>query len=178
MEAEVGDSEENEVPGQQKDNRIPSAFISYSWDNPKHKDWVLALATRLREKGIEVTLDRWHLTLGADRTLFMEKAVAETVYERQSYLITPFLHHQLIHSELPNTQLLNPPSPHPKPADPERTDGQRTNRHRADSNSSHSQPEHGKAHKSSRFGRTFRKHGNDLTYEKASLLSVGIRCAV
>jgi hypothetical protein len=57
---------------------VPTAFISYSWDSEEHRRWVIALATRLREKGIDVVLDYWHLKLGADKTLFMEKAVRES----------------------------------------------------------------------------------------------------
>ena len=56
----------------------PSAFISYSWDSEEHRRWVIALATRLREKGVNVVLDHWHLKLGADKTLFMEKAIRES----------------------------------------------------------------------------------------------------
>ena len=56
----------------------PSAFISYSWDSRKHRGWVIALATKLREKGIDVTLDYWHLSPGADKLLFMEQAVAKS----------------------------------------------------------------------------------------------------
>jgi|SRR5579875_1155699 len=58
----------------------PSMFISYSWEDEPHKDWVLALATRLRADGIDVTLDRWGLKLGQDRTLFMEHAITESQY--------------------------------------------------------------------------------------------------
>jgi hypothetical protein len=63
---------------EQSEGTAPSAFISYSWDSPEHREWVIALATKLREKGIEVTLDHWHLPLGADKTLFMERAVQES----------------------------------------------------------------------------------------------------
>jgi hypothetical protein len=60
------------------EKRIPSAFLSYSWDSEEHRRWVITLATRLRENGIDVILDAWHLSLGADKTLFMEKAVRES----------------------------------------------------------------------------------------------------
>jgi len=36
---------------------MPTAFISYSWDSDEHRDWVLALATRLRGDTIETVLD-------------------------------------------------------------------------------------------------------------------------
>lgn len=39
----------------------PRVFISYSWDSPEHKSWVKSLATQLRQDGIDVRLDDWHL---------------------------------------------------------------------------------------------------------------------
>jgi len=56
----------------------PRVFISYSWENEAHNEWVMALATRLYTDGIDVTLDRWHLRPGSDRLLFMERAIAES----------------------------------------------------------------------------------------------------
>jgi hypothetical protein len=55
----------------------PKAFISYSWDDDAHRDWVEQLATRLRKDGVAVTLDRWHARLGEDIPAFMERAVRE-----------------------------------------------------------------------------------------------------
>ena len=37
----------------------PTVFISYSWDNPRHKEWVIALANELRRNGIDATLDEF-----------------------------------------------------------------------------------------------------------------------
>lgn len=51
----------------------PKAFISYSHDNLLHKQWVLMLATRLRESGVDAILDLWELQPGADLPAFMEK---------------------------------------------------------------------------------------------------------
>jgi SEFIR domain len=31
----------------------PTAFISYSWDDEAHKEWVRHLATQLRADGVE-----------------------------------------------------------------------------------------------------------------------------
>ena len=56
----------------------PKAFISYSWDSEQHKDWVKGLAIKLRERGIEVILDQWHLTPGDSLTRFMETAIRES----------------------------------------------------------------------------------------------------
>ena len=50
-------------------------FISYSWDSDEHKAWVEAFATALRQNGVDVVLDRWHLQPGADIYRFMESSV-------------------------------------------------------------------------------------------------------
>jgi len=53
----------------------PKLFISYSWSNPTHEQWVLFLATELRESGVDVILDKWDLKEGHDAIAFMEKMV-------------------------------------------------------------------------------------------------------
>lgn len=53
-------------------------FISYSWSSPDHQQWVLDLATRLMESGVEVVLDKWDLKEGHDAYAFMEKMVTDT----------------------------------------------------------------------------------------------------
>ncbi len=58
----------------------PRAFVSYSWDSDGHKEWVRDLATRLREDGIDVILDQWHLVPGDQLPEFMERAVRESDY--------------------------------------------------------------------------------------------------
>lgn len=50
----------------------PRAFISYSHDSQEHKKWVLDLATRLRNTGVDAILDQWELGPGSDLTHFME----------------------------------------------------------------------------------------------------------
>ncbi len=55
-------------------------FISYSWDNDTHKEWVRNLATRLRRDGVDVTLDQWHIVPGDQIPEFMERAVRESNY--------------------------------------------------------------------------------------------------
>lgn len=52
---------------------IPKVFISYSHDNQEHKKWVLDLATRLRNTGIDAILDQWELRPGDDLPAFMER---------------------------------------------------------------------------------------------------------
>lgn len=55
----------------------PKLFVSYSHDSEQHKDWVLTLATRLMGNGVDVVLDQWDLTLGADLPLFMENGLTD-----------------------------------------------------------------------------------------------------
>ncbi|MBC3907394.1 toll/interleukin-1 receptor domain-containing protein [Undibacterium umbellatum] len=55
----------------------PKLFISYSWSSVDHEQWVLELATRLRESGVDVILDKWHLKVGQDMFTFMEQMVTD-----------------------------------------------------------------------------------------------------
>lgn len=57
-----------------------TAFISYSWDNDAHKDWVRQLAQRLRPDGVDVTLDRWAVVPGDQLPAFMENAIRESKF--------------------------------------------------------------------------------------------------
>mgnify|MGYP003108989436 CR=1 FL=1 len=53
-----------------------TVFISYSWDSPEHKDWVLKLANYLTEKaGCNVLLDQYDLAAGKELTHFMENGL-------------------------------------------------------------------------------------------------------
>ena len=54
-----------------------TAFISYSWDDESHKEWVRDLAARLRQDGVEAILDQWEIHPGDQTTAFMEAAVRE-----------------------------------------------------------------------------------------------------
>jgi hypothetical protein len=56
----------------------PKLFISYSWTTPDHENWVLELATELRDSGIDVILDKWDLKEGQDAHAFMERMVTDS----------------------------------------------------------------------------------------------------
>lgn len=56
----------------------PIAFISYSHDSQEHKLWVLGLATRLRNNGVDVILDQWDLGPGGDLPHFMEQGISKS----------------------------------------------------------------------------------------------------
>ena len=58
----------------------PTAFISYSWDDDEHKEWVRSLTTRLRSDGVNVTLDRWAAVPGDQLPAFMERAIRENEF--------------------------------------------------------------------------------------------------
>jgi len=55
----------------------PKLFISYCWSSSEHEQWVLNLATELRESGVNVIFDKWDLKEGHDALKFMEKMVAD-----------------------------------------------------------------------------------------------------
>lgn len=55
----------------------PKLFISYSWSNPTHEQWVIDLANELTESGVHVILDKWDLKEGHDSVAFMEKMVTD-----------------------------------------------------------------------------------------------------
>ncbi|WP_318448913.1 toll/interleukin-1 receptor domain-containing protein [Photobacterium leiognathi] len=57
---------------------VPKVFISYSHDDQAHKKWVLDLALRLRNAGVDAILDQFRVGLGDDLGSFMEKSVAES----------------------------------------------------------------------------------------------------
>jgi len=53
----------------------PTVFISYSWDNDEHTNWILNLAKRLFDNGVQVILDRYELKPGSNLMHFMEQAI-------------------------------------------------------------------------------------------------------
>ena len=55
----------------------PKVFISYSWSSPQHEQWVINLATELRQAGVDVILDKWDLKEGHDAIAFMERMVTD-----------------------------------------------------------------------------------------------------
>jgi len=55
----------------------PKVFISYSWSSLQHEQWVINLATELRQAGVDVILDKWDLKEGYDAIAFMEKMVTD-----------------------------------------------------------------------------------------------------
>jgi len=58
----------------------PTVFISYSWDDEAHKEWVRQLATELRADGVDARLDLWHAVPGDQLPNFMEREIRESDY--------------------------------------------------------------------------------------------------
>lgn len=57
----------------------PKVFISYSWDNPEHENWILTLAKRLRENyNINAFIDKYELRPGANMVHFMEQSIEKS----------------------------------------------------------------------------------------------------
>ena len=54
----------------------PTVFISYSWDDDDHKQWVHKLASNLRSHGVNVIFDQWDARLGDDLPFFMEQGLS------------------------------------------------------------------------------------------------------
>lgn len=59
---------------------MPKVFISYSWEDEEHKEWVRSLTDKLIENGIDATLDQYDLTLGDRLPQFMEQSITVADY--------------------------------------------------------------------------------------------------
>jgi hypothetical protein len=59
---------------------MKSVFISYSWDDDDHREWVRRLAERLRADGVDVTIDRWMAVPGDQLPALMERAIRENQF--------------------------------------------------------------------------------------------------
>lgn len=62
-------------------DKKPTAFISYSWDNIKHQQWVVDLTNKLRTKGIVATMDLFETQQGTvNLNQMMIKNIKESDY--------------------------------------------------------------------------------------------------
>ena len=59
-------------------DKNPRVFISYSWENEKHREWVKALADRLLENGVNAHIDQYDLDLGDRLPQFMEQEISDS----------------------------------------------------------------------------------------------------
>jgi hypothetical protein len=58
------------------ENKV-KVFISYSWDNKEHQQWVISLADLINEKGGQAIIDRTHLKYGGHIKTFMLKSILD-----------------------------------------------------------------------------------------------------
>lgn len=66
----------------------PTVFISYSWDSQEHEDWIINLATKLCDNGVNAILDKWDLgPLGKPLPHFMENSISKS--QRVICVMTP-----------------------------------------------------------------------------------------
>jgi len=61
-------------------NVNPKVFISYSWEDNGHKEWVKDLADKLIADGIDATVDQYDLQLGDRLPQFMEQSIIQSDY--------------------------------------------------------------------------------------------------
>ena len=59
---------------------MKNVFISYSWDDEEHKDWVMNLRNKLEADGIYTVIDRVDLPLGESIPRFMEQSIRNADY--------------------------------------------------------------------------------------------------
>lgn len=79
---EIKESKKSEVGNE------PKIFISYSWDSKEHEEWILKLAKKLRENGVDAILDKWDLGgLGKHLPNFMENSISKS--QRVICVMTP-----------------------------------------------------------------------------------------
>jgi hypothetical protein len=58
-------------------DQAAKVFISYSWTNPEHEQWVVNLAEELGDSGVHAILDKFDLLEGHDSVTFMERMVTD-----------------------------------------------------------------------------------------------------
>jgi len=67
---------------------IPTVFISYSWDSQEHENWIINLASKLCDNGVNAILDKWDLgSLGKPLPHFMENSITKS--QRVICVMTP-----------------------------------------------------------------------------------------
>ena len=62
----------------------PSVFISYSWDSEEHENWVTFLAARLRENGVDATIDKFETQ---SKTVNLNRMMVEEIKNSDNILL-------------------------------------------------------------------------------------------
>lgn len=61
-------------------NKRPIVFISYSWEDEEHIEWVKELADCLIDNGVDTYIDQYDLELGGRLPQFMEQKITNSDY--------------------------------------------------------------------------------------------------
>lgn len=67
--------------------KTPLVFISYSWEDEEHQEWVRKLAEDLVKNGVDVRLDVWDNRNGSDIAHFMDES--GRIADRVLCILTP-----------------------------------------------------------------------------------------
>ena len=62
----------------------PSVFISYSWDSEEHENWVALLAAKLRENGVDATIDKFETQ---SKTVNLNRMMVEKIKNSDNILL-------------------------------------------------------------------------------------------
>jgi hypothetical protein len=62
----------------------PSVFISYSWDSEEHENWVAFLAAKLRENGVDATIDKFETQ---SKTVNLNRMMIEKIRNSDNILL-------------------------------------------------------------------------------------------
>ena len=62
----------------------PSVFISYSWDSEEHENWVTVLAAKLRENGVDATIDKFETQ---SKTVNLNRMMVEKIKNSDNILL-------------------------------------------------------------------------------------------
>lgn len=65
------------------EERNPKVFVSYSWDNREHQQWVVDLTNRLRREGIDATMDLFETQ---QKTVNLNKMMIENI-KQSDYVV-------------------------------------------------------------------------------------------
>jgi len=67
----------------------PTVFISYSWDSEEHENWVVFLAAKLRENGVDATIDKFETqskTVNLNRMMIEKIKNSDNITQRKQML--------------------------------------------------------------------------------------------
>ena len=95
------------------ESQPPKVFISYSHDSPEHEARVLTLANRLRDDGIDATLDQYEAFPPQGWIQFMNQQVLDAQFVL--IICTETYCRRFARKETPGTGLGAPTTPTPPP---------------------------------------------------------------